>query len=883
MDSHGTGSRAWQPYSPPSPSDQHLSHRISNISDITDYDTYSSPAETYNPPLRGRESLVSLPSSHDLRGNTYAQQNVSRSSSNVSGWSLPFAGYGGGGGGAYQPVDGGGGSHSQPPRNFGRGYSLRRNHGTIVEEDDGPRESIDMATLLPAAAPMGTSDAYAPLAKDDQNGFDGMPYDVTGFVGPATSQDEEFLKRRQQQEASGHLTGGLGSGFPSSGAVIKESDLLATNNTVDRSLTRSFTKRRPVGRRATIKALAQDEANKRGEVVEVIMEESEPMPSDVDLSLMVGPNPDDAYPGMRRSTLPVKHQRTEVFFPKPDWKPFSMRWPYLLMLIILSILLGGTQEVVYQVSTRNPLLTFKSPNDINPFNYFAFKFAPTLLSVSYGVLWQITDFEVKRLEAFYQLSKEGGALAAESINVDYITHFSFLRPFRAIYCKHYAVAVSSIASILAISLVPTLSAASISLQPDRDERQLHPEAEKFITINAVWSRFLTVLLFIIAFLGCILFWQLQTRRSGLLADVKGIAGLASMAVSAHILMDFKDMDVATHQDIHHKLKNHRYILKNSTLAPDDENPVSSQEQERYKENHLSKNPHPLMLTIWGFGPFILGIILFAGLIPAFLFTPVNALTDKAPGVVTAIAVCIKICWGGLDTSVRMMEPYYILSKRHAPATTLSLDYTAMPFALVPVKALSNRHMLVFFVGFGTVMTELLTVLVTSLATVEGRAFTSLLGASGSQGHPGGGGGGGSDASDSIEAGQETEVSFWITFALASFILAYMAAVAAVVFARRRHPFLPRQPNTIASVLAFIHQSKMLYDFVGTAGVGGAEMVRRLERAAPRGKTYGLGWFEGRDGQPHCGVDQEELMSSYKVGYDYAKSNRPWVEQPSEWL
>lgn len=43
--------------------------------------------------------------------------------------------------------------------------------------------------------------------------------------------------------------------------------------------------------------------------------------------------------------------------------------------------------------------------------YFAFKFLPTIIAVSYGVLWQITDFEVKRLEAFYQLSKEGGGSA----------------------------------------------------------------------------------------------------------------------------------------------------------------------------------------------------------------------------------------------------------------------------------------------------------------------------------------------------------------------------------------------------------------------------------------------------------------------------------------
>ncbi len=48
-----------------------------------------------------------------------------------------------------------------------------------------------------------------------------------------------------------------------------------------------------------------------------------------------------------------------------------------------------------------------------------------------------------------------------------------------------------------------------------------------------------IILLVIALLGCILFYQLQSRRSSLSADVRGIAGLASMAVVSHMLMDFR--------------------------------------------------------------------------------------------------------------------------------------------------------------------------------------------------------------------------------------------------------------------------------------------------------------------------------------------------------
>jgi hypothetical protein len=757
---------------------------------------------------------------------------------------------------------------------------LNRRYEAIAEEEEG----IDLG-LLPHAAPMGNArqeDAVEPVV------------DFSSTLGPGMWQDQEFRKF-QEQEANGKLTGGLGQGFQTD-ATISQSELLAARHVPEPStLSRSLTlaRRQPsLSRTATLRQLGQSAANRRGEVIEVVIEEEDEDSgpnnrSTMDLSLMSGPNSGFMNrPDMHQSTIPMKRQRTEVFYPQPDWKPFSMRWPYLLALISLSITLGGAQEVIYQMSAKQALLTFHSPSEIPPFTYFAIKFLPTLVAVSFGVLWQITDFEVKRLEAFFQMSKDGGALAAESINVDYITHFNFLRPFRALYCKHYAVAVSSVATLLANAAVPTLGANTIKLSPGRAERFANPLGEKIILIDPLWSRFLTAVLFTIAALGCILFYQLQSRKSGLLADVKGIAGLASMAVVSHILMDFKDMDVATHKDIHHKLKEHRYVLRNSSLAPDEDHPVSKQENDRYTTNHLSVNPHPRMLRMTGALSLIAGIAAFLGFLPAVLFAPVTFITDKAPWVITAIAVCIKLGWGSMETDIRMMEPYYILWRRHAPPRTLTLDYTALPFGWVAVRAMINRHWLVFFVGLGTVMAEFLTVLSTSLASVEGRDFIALIDdqpgmppPNSNCTGPGAHSGNGCDIQD-VNAGQETDISFWTTLGLALFILLYLGIVASVVLARRRRVFLPRQPNTIASVLAFIHQSKMLYDFVGTAKMSSSEVSKKLEEL---GKTYGLGWFQGRDGTAHCGVDEEELLSDYKHGYDYARATNPWTETVAEWL
>ena len=753
-----------------------------------------------------------------------------------------------------------------------------------------PEESIDLS-LLTSAAPMGLAYDYnqsrGPGALDhDYTASTGPAVDLSSFdSGPAmnSAPTESNLRKYQAAEASGHLTGGLGTGWRPE-ATIRGEDLLALSPAPETNLRRSFSRRRPkLGRRDTLKELGQYEANRRGEVVEVILEDDEQIrtlpaaaPSEVDLSIMTPPATLDQTNPHRAKTIPknLTERKTEMFFPQPNWKPFSMRWPYLTFLILLSIGLAVAQEVAL---TWSPLVIFNTPDELGP-RYAAVKFLPTIITVAYGVLWQFTDFEVRRLEAFYQMSKPGGALAAESLNVDYITAINFFRPIRALKLKHHAVAISSVATVMSVSLVPTLGAASIFLSPDRETRNEDPDGTKEIRINPVWSRILTVVLCLCAAMAMVLFWLLHKRRTGLKNDVKGIAGLASMAVVSHILMDFRDLDVAPPKDIHARLKYHRYVLRNSSLAPDDENPVSRHEDDKYERAHVSDNPHPLMLRPAGAVPFILWIVALMAFIPLFLFTAAEVVTSRAPWVVTIMAVSIKLLWGSLDTDIRMMEPYYILFNRHAPPKTLCLDYTALPFGWMPIRALLNRHWLVFFVGFGTVMTEVLTILVTSLATVEGRAFIEVRSYHhdgqprmqlGNEVH---------DTRD-IDSGQETHTSFFISFCLALLILIYLAVVASIVFARRRHPFLPRQPNTISSVLAFIHQSKMLYDFTATEKLNNAETIIRLEGI---GKKYGLGWFEGRDGQTHCGVDQEELSGNYRHGMNYENINKPWVGNWDRW-
>lgn len=508
-----------------------FSSRIESFGDLAEleyggycYDRISTPmgpSPSSSPSLRGRESLVSLSTqqSGSIPGiaRPHNEQWVAAARGN-----------------AYQHI----GVPTLPA--FERSTSTQAvGYEQYATEDDATvqdisedRESMDIA-LIPAAAAIGGA----------------WPSVSTPTYSPIE------MSIWQEQEKSGRLSNGLGAGLKP-GRTIRETDLLLSDSpSASRGISRTMSlsrRKTSLSRTATRKALGQGAADRAGQAVEVIIEDPDSDDQEDD-PLRRRDSASGAYRSAgnvahfeeladlkstraKRAESRTKTRRTETFYPHPDWKPFSMCWPYLAMLILLSVTLAGFTEALYRESAKTPLVSFNTPQEINPGMYFVLKFLPTIVAVIYGVLWQNTDLEVRRLEAYYQLSREGGATAAETLNVDYITNLNILRPLHAYRLHHYAVTVSSIASLLAVSAVPTLTSACVVLIPDREERTQNPDGLKEILIDATWSRVLEVVLVLIAVLGAVLFYQLESRRSGLLADVKGIAGLAAMANVSHILM-----------------------------------------------------------------------------------------------------------------------------------------------------------------------------------------------------------------------------------------------------------------------------------------------------------------------------------------------------------
>lgn len=545
------------------------------------------------------------------------------------------------------------------------------------------------------------------------------------------------------------------------------------------------------------------------------------------------------------------------------------------MLTISAIALAALQEFLCQLSIRNVEIDpdggligkFTETGELNVLVFFTWKYAPIMTLVFYGILWQMTDFEVKRLEPFYQLSKETGATAGESLNMDYLTFMSWLVPLRALRHKQYAVIYSSLGTLIASGLVPVLQSASIFMYPPESQRK--PDGPKSVRVDPPWSRAVSASLLAVAFLGIFLMFAMR-RKSGLQGDPCGIAGVAAMATKSHILADFHGLDTAPLDKIHKQLKDRRYILHKSSLWQGE---YIRNSKEKIHEH--GSDPRPLMLRRRSGVPFISYMALLAVGIPVIMFVKdAGIITEKVPILMTSLATIVKLLWNTMNCDVRMLEPFYILSQRRAPAKTLTLNYSGTNPLYLPFKALFNRHYLVALVALGSLLTEVLTVCVSSIS-VDGRSFIpySHLQARDTKTDT-------DDDSDSKdipngnrkEAGyrnsDQTFRSFWSSFFLTMCILIYLIIIACITYKRRAHKFMPRQIGTMASVLAFIHQSNMLVNFVDTEKFDARQMTHHLNKT---GKTYALGWFSGRDGDDHLGIDEEPILAQYQYGVDWTKT------------
>lgn len=118
------------------------------------------------------------------------------------------------------------------------------------------------------------------------------------------------------------------------------------------------------------------------------------------------------------------------------WRPVSLRTLSLLFVIIFPLGLSVIILVLLHRSLRNGgVIFFNDINDVSGPTQFLFLYLPTVLAVIYSLLWAWIDLDVRRLEPYYQLSRNAGATGRESLLLHYPVDLLASVPVKAFKSK----------------------------------------------------------------------------------------------------------------------------------------------------------------------------------------------------------------------------------------------------------------------------------------------------------------------------------------------------------------------------------------------------------------------------------------------------------------
>ena len=94
----------------------------------------------------------------------------------------------------------------------------------------------------------------------------------------------------------------------------------------------------------------------------------------------------------------------------------------------------ATFEYLSNESRRHGGIVFAQHDSTNlmTFTYF---YLPTVLAVTYSMIWAWIALDTKRLEAYFQMSKAEGASPANSIFLHYPFDLELVPPIRAIQLR----------------------------------------------------------------------------------------------------------------------------------------------------------------------------------------------------------------------------------------------------------------------------------------------------------------------------------------------------------------------------------------------------------------------------------------------------------------
>lgn len=120
-----------------------------------------------------------------------------------------------------------------------------------------------------------------------------------------------------------------------------------------------------------------------------------------------------------------------------SWKPVTLRRPFLLGIVVVTLAFIALLEYLSRRSRRDGGIAF-TKGQFSPAVSFAYQNLPATIAVLYSILWSWVDLDTKRLEPYFQLSRPEGADRTNSLALSYPFDFVAYAPLKALRRRYVA-------------------------------------------------------------------------------------------------------------------------------------------------------------------------------------------------------------------------------------------------------------------------------------------------------------------------------------------------------------------------------------------------------------------------------------------------------------
>ncbi|KAL9035575.1 MAG: hypothetical protein Q9180_004791, partial [Flavoplaca navasiana] len=516
--------------------------------------------------------------------------------------------------------------------------------------------------------------------------------------------------------------------------------------------------------------------------------------------------------------------------------------------------------------------------------YLIGAFLPTVLAVLFSIPWYILFTAVQDMEPFYQLAHPQGALARDSICLNYKAYVNVVTTLKAGLRGHFVVLWAGVCSIAVLALAPLASETVFigfvgegrcTATSSRDA--CHPQ----LSVYPVAARAVQGILGLVAVLTICIAITISRRNSGVYANPLSIAGIATLFQNQTLIDEFRQLDPdgfdserleAQLQDNRYRLGHfqHRggsmdYGITRYTEASFYSNDTDFNSQYSYttdpKKNRkytsvpvtpVEAEPTQPRKPKTDYFLHSTTMVVFAVFVSGLLTLVVyynqtggdtgferfmDSQTFGVAFMFSAVGVMLKMYWGVVDDDLRATNPHRLLllassssSASAAARQSILASPPSNPFAGV-VYSLHRMTWLPGWLSIVAVLTEPLIVALANIPFNPGTAYVAYL------------------------------VSTYITIGVLSFMLLGLFGVLGrqkVNGVLVRRGIEAARERTVGRVMGLVCGSCMLSEFQGLAEL---DEKSRDEVVQGWGMGYRMGRLVGVDGVERWGVDEDIFVEA----------------------